>query len=50
MIKIIENLEKYEPENEYSIFIKEYFSEIIKYGSKKFISNIDVEVKILEVN
>ncbi len=50
MIKYINNLENYTPENDYSIFIKQYFLPIIKDWTKKYIKNIDVEIKILEVN
>lgn len=50
MISFIADLENYTPKNQYSDFIKQYFVDIVKYGTKKYISNIDTHVKILEVN
>lgn len=46
----IKNLQKYKPKNEYSLFVKEYFSEIEKYWTKKFIKNIEVEMKFIEID
>jgi hypothetical protein len=50
MIQFVEDLGNYHPENTYSEFVKLYFQEIIKNGVSKYISNLDVEVKILEIN
>lgn len=46
----VKNLEKYQPKNEYSLFIKEYFSEIENFGVKKYIKNIDVDIKFIEID
>lgn len=50
MIQFVEDLEHYHPKNTYSEFVQLYFQEIIKNGVSKYISNLDVEIKILEVN
>lgn len=50
MIQFVEDLENYHPKNTYSEFVQLYFQEIIKNGVSKYISNLDVEVKILEIN
>lgn len=46
----VKNLKKYQPKNEYSLFIKEYFWDMEIYGTKKFIENIDVELKFIEID
>ena len=46
----ITNLENYFPKNKYSTFIKEYFVWIEKYWIKKYIENIDVDIKFIEIN
>jgi hypothetical protein len=50
MIQLIEDLGNYHPKNEYSDFVKNYYRDIIKFWTKKYISNIDVEIQLLEVN
>jgi len=50
MIKEIKNLDSYIPKNKYSHFVKQYFSWILKNGTEKYIKNIDVEIKLLEVD
>lgn len=46
----IKDLQQYSPKNEYSQFIKEYFSGIQKNGVKKYIKNIDVEIIFIEID
>lgn len=50
MIRLIENLYDYVPQNEYSKFVKEYFLPINEFGVQDYISNLRVEIKFLEVN
>jgi len=50
MIIFIEDLENYKTMNEYSMFIKQYFWTILKDWTNKYIKNIDVVIKIIEVN
>lgn len=50
MIRFIDDIHSYEPKDEYSFLVKNYFEDIIRDGSKKFIQNIDVDIKILEIN
>lgn len=49
MIREITDLQNYHSKNEYSEFIRQYFLWILLYGTSKYIKNIDVEIKILEV-
>lgn len=46
----VKNLKKYQPKNEYSLFVKEYFWDMEIYGTRKFIDNIDVELKFIEID
>ena len=50
MIREINDLENYIPKNKYSKFVKQYFLWMYKEWTKKYISNIDVEIKFLEVD
>jgi hypothetical protein len=49
MIREIIDLQNYHSKNEYLEFIRQYFLWILLYGTSKYIKNIHVEIKILEV-
>jgi len=46
----IKNLEKYNPKNEYSEFIKEYFIWISNIWVNKYILNLNIEIKFIEID
>jgi hypothetical protein len=46
----VEKIENYNPKNEYSKFVKNYFLGMEKYGTQFFIKNINVDIRFIEID